>query len=961
MIKSIDELRNSINCGYINSINTQNNNILPQFIVNNRKDKIKVSTTIIQELKKCDEFYFSVAFVTEDGVMQLLSALQELETKNIKGKILVSQYQNFTSPKALKRLSKFKNIELRVVTVERGNMHSKGYIFKKGDYYSILIGSSNLTANALTNNLEWNLKVNSHKDGYVVKNALYEFNRMFSISTLCDNTWIEQYSKIYITPTKTSTKQVGNVVVNPNEMQKEALKALEDMRAKGANKALVISATGTGKTYLGAFDVKKVAPKKFLFIVHRERIAVAAEATFKKVLGNISTTILGGSRKYDPKANYVFAMIQTLSKNSTYKQFKPEEFDYILVDETHHICASSYVKVINYFKPKFLLGMTATPDRTDSSNPDKDVYKFFDYNIAYEIRLSKAMEMDLIAPFHYFGIKDLTVDNKLVEDYKDFNKLTCDERVKHIIEQSKYYGYSGSRVKGLVFCSSLKESAILCEKFNQYGYRCRELKQGQFEYNENCIARLEQDSYDGGLDYLFAVDILNEGIDIPEVNQVIMLRPTESAIVFIQQLGRGLRKNSSKEFVVVLDFIGNYNKNFFIPVALSGNNSYSKEEIRKFVNNGSNEIFGASTINFDPIAKEHIYKAIDSSAFGDAKLLKELYFNLKKKIGRIPTMTDFSKYESVDIMRIINKFGSYQSFLMKYDKDYTIKFSEAELSFLKHASNSYAVGHRQHELIFLDTIINKSTDIINDFKKAFAIKCGNEKLRKRALKTIVREFNGQFYVNSNKTYIVKVKDHYIATDELQSLLCNINFVNAMKEIINVGFLNYKSKYSQKYKDTDLVLYQQYTRTEVCKLLNWGEDLASTLFGGKYIKNANTYPIFVTYNKSSDVADSINYNDVFISPNKFVWTSTNVPISDKPITEYTKISNILEAQDTNGTMPLFIKKDDLESHFYFMGFVENNEKYTEVKMTESLRALRFNFDMETPVKSDIYSYMTSKIN
>ncbi len=251
----------------------------------------------------------------------------------------------------------------------------------------------------------------------------------------------------------------------------------------------------------------------------------------------------------------------------------------------------------------------------------------FDYNVAYEIRLQQAMKEEMICPFHYFGISELKIDGKVIGDKTEFSKLTSKERVRNIIEKIEYYGFSGDRVKGLIFCSRKEEAVALSTKFNEYGYRtCALLGIDNQIERESAIKRLEQDEYEGALDYIFTVDIFNEGVDIPGVNQVVMLRPTQSAIIFVQQLGRGLRKKENKEYVVVIDFIGNYDKNFLIPIALSGDQTYNKDTIRRFVTEGNRVIPGCSTVNFDAITRERIYASIDQANFNDSKLIKESYF-----------------------------------------------------------------------------------------------------------------------------------------------------------------------------------------------------------------------------------------------------------------------------------------------------------------------------------------------
>ena len=294
------------------------------------------------------------------------------------------------------------------------------------------------------------------------------------------------------------------------------------------------------------------------------------------------------------------------------QKFPKEYFEACIYDEAHHTSAESFKRVMDYFTPKFTLGMTATPDKRDDNVEGRNIYEIFNHNIAYEIRLQQAMEEDLLCPFHYFGITDLHMisdEGKTKEEQlENFRYLTSDERVKYVMDQAKYFGYSGERVKGLIFCSRIEEARELSRKFNEHGWRTMALSGADSEEERaRAIERLTMDVQsedDDYLDYLITVDIFSEGTDIVEVNQVIMLRPTQSPIVFIQQLGRGLRKAEGKEYVVILDFIGNYKNNFMIPIALSGDRSYNKDNIRRYLREGSRVIPGASTIHFDSIRRK---------------------------------------------------------------------------------------------------------------------------------------------------------------------------------------------------------------------------------------------------------------------------------------------------------------------------------------------------------------------
>jgi mutator protein MutT len=415
------DLSESLITGFIDRHHPSKQEYLPELLLNDKINGKKILTTINKDLRSCDEFWFSVAFLTKSGVAVLINLLKELEQKKIKGKILVSQYQNFTQPEALRALLKFTNIDLRIVT--KGDFHAKGYIFKKGNSYDLIIGSSNLTASALCANKEWNLKVSSTNKGKLIIEAIREFNKEFKDSVIVSTEFIDKYEKIYKAQMAFSNREENtieasqNETLEPNSMQVEALKSLKRLRFENKNKALLISATGTGKTYLSAFDVKEVNPKRFLFIVHRANIAKTAMRSFIKVFGRGKSMGMYSGNKKEAEADFLFSTIQTISLDNNLNQFDKHHFDYIVIDETHRAGAATYQKVLNHFEPKFLLGMTATPERTDGF----DIFKEFDYNIAYEIRLHRALEEEMLCTFHYYGVTDITVDGQVLEEKSLFN------------------------------------------------------------------------------------------------------------------------------------------------------------------------------------------------------------------------------------------------------------------------------------------------------------------------------------------------------------------------------------------------------------------------------------------------------------------------------------------------------------------------------------------------------------
>ena len=513
----MDELNKALHTSFINKSFPSNKDLRPKLFFNDYKRRMNLAFEITKRLKECDYFEFSVAFISESGLAVLKQILLNLKEKGVKGRIITSTYLGFNAPKMFKQLLSFSNIEVRIFEQEHCGFHPKGFIFHTGDHRNIIVGSSNLTQTALESNQEWDLFFTSHENGELASQVSNEFDIQWELSTPLTNEWIESYKETYVKPVRPASVQ-SSKTIKPNKMQKEALKSLKNLRDNNKDKALLISATGTGKTFLSAFDVKRFKPKKLLFVVHRRNIAEAALRSFKYLIPNVSMGIFSGNTK-ETDSDFIFSTVQTIHKKEYREMFERDAFDYIIIDEVHRAGAQSYQDIVDYFKPKFLLGMSATPERSD----DFDIYEMFDHNIAYEIRLIQAMEYNLLCPFHYYGITDMTIDGIEIDDKSEFNILTSELRVDYIIEKINEYGYSGDRIHGLIFCSRKDECEKLSQLFNMRGYKTIALTgDSSEEMRQKAIDSLESND-ENSLDYIFTVDIFNEGIDIPKVNLVVML------------------------------------------------------------------------------------------------------------------------------------------------------------------------------------------------------------------------------------------------------------------------------------------------------------------------------------------------------------------------------------------------------------------------------------------------------
>lgn len=866
---------------------------------------------------------------------------------------------------------KFPNLEVRIF-LEAG-FHPKGYLFYGDEKVSCLVGSSNLTQSALKTNQEWNISFANGPDSDIIQDITSQFERQWHKSVPLNQEWLEEYKKNYQPPVKT-TPSCQNKSIKPNAMQSQALESLKKLRDENKQKALLISATGTGKTYLSAFDVQSTSPKRMLFVVHRENIARNALESFKNVIPTKRFGLFTGNQKDD--CDYLFATIQTIGKSEYYRKFKPDHFDYIIIDEAHRAGADSYQGLLNYFEPNFLLGMSATPERNDEFN----IYSLFDHNIAYEIRLKQALEYDLICPFHYFGITDLIVNGQTLDDNAQFNLLTSPDRVDHIISNVEFYGHHGDKVRGLIFTSRNEEASDLSKLFNLRGYRTVALSgKSSKEDRENAIYRLELEECDNCLDYIFSVDIFNEGIDIPKVNQIVMLRPTQSAIIFVQQLGRGLRKTDNKDYVVVLDFIANYQRNYLIPLALSGDRSYNKDILRKTIITSKAFIPGYSSVSFDEISKKQIFQSIDRASFNNLATIKKEYLDLKYKLGKIPSIMDFYQNNGISPKVILEYTKNikdtsqkkvrrnYHNFLKKIDKDYNSYLTNEQDYLLELISQFLVYDKRPHETSILKLLLENPAITIEDIEKYLwnNFKIKNED---QSIESSLHILSGGFFNNDHQRYAkyapieksgsgsqMTFSPSHILLDSLQ----NQTFTNMVRSLILYNLELYKDKFHDNLNNSSFKITEKYTRRDVCRLLNWESDESSTIYG--YRIKYNTLPIFITYHKKDEISSTTKYEDQFINKNIFSWyTRSKIKITHPDVKE------IFNHEKNDLKIYIFVKKyDNEDATFYYLGRGKPlKESSKEVNIADKkgkiFPIVNIFFKLEQSVPDELYDYLTSAV-
>ena len=960
----VNELYGSLLNGYINQDTTATNDQFGPRLLNNQEGS-SIWEQIKHELLTCENYTFAVAFITDSMVSNLKPIFKDLSRRGIKGRILTSTYLYFNQPAVFQELLKIPNIEVKIAEVD--GFHQKGYIFQHQGYQTIIIGSANLTTNALMRNYEWSLRINSLDSGDIVDQVRSNVELEWKNASNLTNEWITSYSFTYKKNYKQSLQyqeldsENDTRFIKPNQMQKDALEQLRLLREKGKQRGLIISATGTGKTYLGAFDVKSTNPKKMLFLAHREQILEKSKESFSRIIGGKKTDYglyTGNSR--NKNAKYVFATVQTLSKSNHLSLFDRDEFDYILIDEVHHAGAETYQKIMNYFQPKFYLGMTATPDRNDDFN----VFKLFNYNVAYEIRLPQALEEDMLCPFHYVGISDYTFkDNRINEAINSYNnekgnhkneqkiveQLSSQERVKYILDQTKYYGYSGDVLHGLIFCSGVAESVSLAKELTRQGYPSKALSGNDSEVKRRSVVK---DLEKGIIKYIVTVDIFNEGIDIPCINQVVFLRNTNSNIVYIQQLGRGLRKSKGKEYVEILDFIGNYKNNYIIPVALTDDSSYSKDNAR--ATTSMEPTIGVSTIYFEQVAKEKIFDSIRQAKFDSMRNLRTVYNEMKKRVGRIPLLQDFIKFNSIDPVILSNKEKNYANFLIKMGEQ--INISDYENKILSFLDVELLNGKRRHELILLDLLINNSEISMEKFDEALIKNhcLNNQEIIESVKRILSLSFYNENASPSRKDYggkaIVEYNDknnQYVLNSEIQySLKKNKDFRQLWIDGIRTGLSR-----SQRYDSDKLfTIGKKYTRKDVMRQSNNITNVTAQNIGGYYF-NDKYGMIFVTYKKSMNISKSIQYEDRFLSDRILHYYSTN----NRKLTS----KEVQKFFTDKYRLLLFMKKSDADDNkdFYYLGTCSYIDSSARQENQDGKPIVSMNLRLDNRVNYHLYHLLT----
>ena len=791
---------------------------------------------LVNSMKRADRIDIIVSFLMESGVKMLLKDLDQAMKRGAKIRILTGNYLGITQPSALYLIKHElgENVDLRFYSEKGRSFHPKSYIFHYVDHSDIYIGSSNISKSALTSGIEWNYRFSSYKDPENYEKFYKTFEDLFeNHSIVVDDEELKRYSKSWHRPAafkdldrydqnEENEDTKVRLLFEPRGAQIEALCALENSRAEGATKGIVQAATGVGKTYLAAFDSKNY--QKVLFVAHREEILKQAAVSFKNVRNSDDYGFFyGGEKTWDKSV--IFASVATLGRPEylTAKYFAPDYFDYIVIDEFHHAVNDQYMRIVNYFKPQFLLGLTATPERMDGRN----IYEICDYNVPYEISLTEAINKGMLVPFRYYGIYDETDYSGIHPvhghyEEKDLNGIYVGNAHRYDLIYKYYKKYGSKRALG--FCCSRVHAEEMAKEFCKRGIPAVAVySNADGVYSEDRSTAIEK-LKSGEIRVIFSVDMLNEGVDIIAVDMVMFLRPTESPIVFFQQLGRGLRRSAGKEYLNVLDFIGNYEKAGNVRKFLTGK-AYSIDRMHEFLE--KEELPDDCIVDFD-------MRLIDLFAEMDKKHLKikeqivKEYFRIKENLGHRPSRMDLFTYMDDDIYRFTishpkdNVFKDYLGFLRETGEineaeNFLVDGIAKEFLNVLETTNMTKVYKMPVLMAFYnngDMRLNVTDEQLLVSWKAFFNQNGNwkdldknmsyEKYKSISNKAHLKKILTMpvhFLQESGKGFFVKRDGFAISLkSELERYIENPAFVEQMKDIIEYRVMDY---YQRRYRNDRL--------------------------------------------------------------------------------------------------------------------------------------------------------------
>lgn len=876
----------------------------------------KKEPNLNEEMKKeifsADEICMLVSFIRWSGLRTILDELKRFTESGKKLKVITTSYMGATQPKAIEELAKLQNTQIKIsYDTERTRLHAKAYVFKRDSgFTTAYVGSSNMSNAAMTSGLEWNVKMSEKESFDIITkiNATFETYWNDAIFENYDNSE-ESRNRLYTALKKNKTNENDmsfEFDIKPYAYQKEILENLQaERKVFNRNKNLVVAATGVGKTVISAFDYKKFRDEnpraRLLFVAHREEILKKSRDTFRYICKDLNFgELLVGNNKPDSIEN-LFVSIQSLNSSKLLERTTPDFYDYIVIDEVHHGAAKSYQKLLEFYKPKVLLGLTATPERMDGA----DITKYFDKRMAYEMRLPEAIDNKLLCPFQYFGVSDFVDLSKLkwtrggyetseLENVFVLDTEIAKRRAKEIIQNTIKYVDDMDDVKALGFCVSIKHAEFMAEEFNNAGIPSVALTGNSDKELRNDISNK---LISGEIKIIFTVDLFNEGVDIPQINTVLFLRPTESLTVFLQQLGRGLRICEGKDCLTVLDFIGQSNKNYNFADKFRALIGKTKNSVETYVKDGFNMLPKGCFIKLEKQAKEYVLRNIKGLKNSrDVLISKMKYF--VNDTGKELNLKNFLEYANVTLEEFY-----------KSDRTFTKLKVDSEIIPEVNCKNEDFIARRIPVLLSMDSpkLIRFAIDYINnpDMKLNYEEKI----LLNMFYYTFYSEIPNKQGLSSEKEGILElVKTQEYRNEILEILNILYERINCVPVANSYDFIN------------PLEVHSTYTLAQIMASYEYFDEHSKPSFreGVKYFEDKNLDIFLVTLNKSDkDFSEATLYEDYAINENLFHWESQNRDSQES--------KNIQRYIHSNGRISLFVrdykKENGITSPYMYLGECE----------------------------------------
>ncbi|MFD2043088.1 DUF3427 domain-containing protein [Ornithinibacillus salinisoli] len=891
---------------------------------------------MLSELKKeilsANEIYFLVSFIKWSGIRIIIDELKSFTDNGGKLHILTTSYMEATDYKAIIELSNLTNTEIKIsYDVDRTRLHAKAYLFKRDTgFTTAYIGSSNLSNPALTSGLEWNLKVTEKDSIDIIKKFLAVYESYWNDGEFKTFNREKETDKVRLLKAlKKETKEITNDFhfnfdIQPYYYQKEMLENLKAEREIfGRYKNLLVAATGVGKTVISAFDFRRFYQQngnraRLLFVAHREEILKQSRDTFRAILGdfNFGDMLVGGN--VPQSMDHLFVSIQSFNSTKLYEKITSNYYDFIIVDEFHHAAADSYQRLLGHFKPGILLGLTATPERMDG----KDVLSYFDGQIASEMRLTEAINRKLLSPFQYFCVSD-TVDLSQLKwrgkgyDLKELENVYTNDKIRsnQIINSLYKYVTDIEEVKGLAFCAGVEHAKYMAEYFNERNIPSIALSgDTDKEIRKSAKSKL----VNGELTFIFVADLYNEGVDIPDVNTILFLRPTESLTVFLQQLGRGLRLTEEKECLTVLDFVGQAHKNYNFEEKFRALLGKTKHSIRHYIDEGFSNLPKGSFIQLEKQAKDYILRNIKASTNSYRNLVDRIMY-FKRDTDLELNFVNFLNHYKLSVYDFYGKRGnrSFQRMLVDANQQDNFNCKHEEL-----------ITKRIHKLFHLNSkkLLEYFISYVQGQKKS--VNTEEEKL-------MVNMLYYSFYQKEPK------KKGFNSIEE--GLIDIFSHERMKKEILDLLKFKYNSiDLTEKENDFDFVtpltIHSVYSKEQIMAALGYFNEEKCPSFreGVKHFNEKKLDVFFTTLNKSEkDFSPSTLYEDYAINDRLFHWQSQSTLTENSPTAK-----RYINHKQTGNKIALFVReyKQDYgyTSPFIFLGTCEYVRHYGETPISYEWR-------------------------